>query len=149
MRGCARPLWPGRVLFCLLNSPVRGGDGARAVGAIDDDDDVGFAGTGPPRIRRRASAARQGVIDNDWQILQHLRWGARLRSRRAAPGAALNDQRNLAALTMLSILTRAREAGRRDAIGSARPARSAWSVQRQPAAGFDGEVAGGAVASSF
>ena len=42
--------------------------------------------------------------------------------------------------------TRAREAGRRDA---ARPARSAWSVQRQLAARFDGEVAGGAVASSF
>ena len=50
------------------------------------------------------------------QILQHLRWGARLRARRAAPVAALNDQRNLAALTMLSSLTRAREAGRRDAI---------------------------------
>jgi hypothetical protein len=39
-------------------SPVRGGDGARTVGAIDDDDDVGLAGSGPPRIRRRASAAR-------------------------------------------------------------------------------------------
>jgi hypothetical protein len=36
---------------------------------------------------------------------------------------------------------RAREAGRRDA---ARPARSAWSVQRQLAARIDGEVAGGA-----
>ena len=30
-----------------------------------------------------------------------------------------------------------------------RPARSAWSVQRQLAARFDGEVAGGAVANSF
>jgi hypothetical protein len=40
---------------------------------------------------------------------------------------------------------RAREAGRRDA---ARPARSAWSVQRQLAARFDGEAAGGAVAES-
>jgi hypothetical protein len=30
-----------------------------------------------------------------------------------------------------------------------RPARSAWLVQRQPAARFDGEVAGGAVADSF
>jgi hypothetical protein len=36
--------------------------------------------------------------------------------------------------------------GRHDA---ARPARSAWSVQRQLAARFDGEVAGGAVAISF
>jgi len=39
-------------------------------------------------------------------------------------------------------LTRARETGRRDA---ARPARAAWSVQRQLPARFDGEVAGGAV----
>ena len=53
------------------------------------------------------------------------------------------------AFTLFSTLTRAREAGRRDAIRSTRPARSAWSVQRQPAAGFDGEVAGGAVAGSF
>ena len=50
------------------------------------------------------------------------------------------------AFTLLAALTRAREAGRRDA---ARPARSAWSVQRQLAAQFDGEVAGGAVADSF
>jgi hypothetical protein len=47
---------------------------------------------------------------------------------------------------MLSALSRAREAGRRDAI---RSARSAWSVQRQLAARFDGEVAGGAVADSI
>ena len=46
-------------------------------------------------------------------------------------------------LVLFAALTRAREAGRRDA---ARPARSAWSVQRPLAARFDGEVAGGAVA---
>ena len=101
-----------------------------------------------PLRRRRWSAISYRVIDNDRQILQHLRWGARLRSRRAAAGAALNDQRNLAASAMFSTLTRAREAGRRDADRPAWPARSAWLVQRQPAAGFDGEVAGGAVASS-
>jgi hypothetical protein len=34
--------------------------------------DVGFAGSGRRRwCRRRASAARYGVIDNDRQILQH------------------------------------------------------------------------------
>jgi hypothetical protein len=47
------------------------------------------------------------------------------------------------ALTMLAAVSRAREAGRRDAD---RPARA---VQRQLAARFDGEVAGGAVADSF
>jgi hypothetical protein len=50
------------------------------------------------------------------------------------------------ALTMLAVDTRAREAGRRDADRSARPARA---VQRLLAARFDGEVAGGAVADSF
>jgi hypothetical protein len=49
-------------------------------------------------------------------------------------------------LTIRAVVTRAREAGRRDA---ARPARSAWSVQRQLTARFDGEVAGGAVADPF
>jgi hypothetical protein len=49
-------------------------------------------------------------------------------------------------LVIFAAPTRAREAGRRDA---ARPARSAWSVQRPLAARFDGEVAGGAVADSF
>jgi hypothetical protein len=44
---------------------------------------------------------------------------------------------------MLAVVTRARKTGRRDA------ARSAWSVQRQLAARFDGEVAGGAGADSF
>ena len=53
-----------------------------------------------------------GVIDNDRQSLQQLRWGARLRSRRAAPGAALNDQGNLAALTWFAALrARARLGG--------------------------------------
>ena len=69
------------------------------------DDDVGIAGRGGFEGEQR-----------DRQILQHLRWGARLCSRRAAPGAALNDQRNLVGVNPLSILTRAREAGRRDAI---------------------------------
>jgi hypothetical protein len=41
-----------------------------------------------------------------------------------------------AALTIFAAPTRAHDA--------ARPARSAWSVQRQLAARFDGEVAGGA-----
>ena len=45
-----------------------------------------------------------------------------------APGAARKDQRNLAALVIFAALTRAREAGRRDA------ARPAWAVQRLLAA---------------
>ena len=42
--------------------------------------------------------------------------------------------RGLSALTLFSTLTRAREAGRRDAIRPARPARAAWVVQRLLAA---------------
>ena len=87
------------------------------LGRSGADADVGFAGSGPPRISTPVErSGTYGVIDNDRQILQQLRWGARLRSRRAAPGAALNDQENLAALTWFAALTRAREAGRRDAI---------------------------------
>jgi len=58
-----------------------------------------------------------------------------------APGEALNDLRNLAALIRFAVVTRARIAGRRDADRSARSARA---VQRLLAARFDGEVAGGA-----
>jgi hypothetical protein len=47
-----------------------------------------------------------------------------------ASGTALNDQRNLAALTILSVVTRAHEAGRRDADRPARPARAAWAALR-------------------
>ena len=92
-------------------SPVRGGDGARAVGAIDDDDDVGFAGSGPPRISPPGERSELGVIDNDRQILQHLRW-----------------QRS----PSFSTLARAR--GSETAVAAmpsdpTRPARSAWLVQ--------------------
>jgi hypothetical protein len=45
-------------------------------------------------------------------------------------------------LTVFVALTRAR--ARLGGAYAARPARSAWSVQRQLAARFDGEVAGGA-----
>jgi hypothetical protein len=34
---------------CCSQIPVRGDDGARAVGASDDNDDVGFAGPGRRR----------------------------------------------------------------------------------------------------
>ena len=54
------------------------------------------------------------------------------------------DRQGGGAFTMLAVVTRAREAGRRDADRSARPARA---VQRLLAARFDGEVAGGAVGS--
>ena len=53
--------------------PVRGDDGARAIGAIDDDDDVGF-GERRRWWRRRVAqrgSATYGVIDSDRQILQH------------------------------------------------------------------------------
>ena len=82
------------------------------LGRSGADADVGFrrfgAAADSTPVERSGS---YGVIDNDRQILQQLRWGARLRSRRAAPGAALNDQQNLAALTWFAALTRARARG--------------------------------------
>jgi hypothetical protein len=65
---------------------------------------------------------------------------------RSASSTCESNSLNVAPLTELAVVARAREAGRRDA---ARPARSAWSVPRQLAARFDGEDAGGAVADSF
>src|ERR1700691_6299177 len=81
-------------------------DGAQAVAA-----DVGFAGSGRWRwCRRRSSAARYGVMTTDRKICSTYRGGACSRSRSAAAAAALNDHRNLAAYTLLTALTRAREA---------------------------------------
>jgi hypothetical protein len=81
-------------------SQIRGDDGARPIGAIDDD----LGG------RRRASAARYGVIGNDRQILQHRQW---------------------AALIMLSALTRAREAAPIPTSSDAdRPAPAGWVALR-------------------
>src|ERR1700693_1356161 len=56
--------------FLFSDIPVRGDDGARAVGAIDDDD-VGF-GERRRWWRRRVAqrgSATYGVIDSDRQIL--------------------------------------------------------------------------------
>ena len=62
-----------------------------------------------------------------------------------SPGAALNDQRNLAALLMFAALTRARAR-----LGGAMPTDllgpPGWCSGCWP---HDGEVAGGAVADSF
>jgi hypothetical protein len=80
-----------------------------------------------PLRRRRLTAISYGVIDNRSENLQQ-------------------DYSQSSGLLIFAAPTRAHEAGRRDA---ARPARSAWSVQRPLAARFDGEVAGGAVADSF
>ncbi len=107
---------PGEELFSGI--VVRRFGRTMELGRSGADADVGFrrfgAAADSTPVERSGS---YGVIDNDRQILQQLRWGARLRSRRAAPGAALNDQQNLAALTWFAALTRAREAGRRDAKG--------------------------------
>ena len=121
------------------------------LGRSGADADVGFrrfgAAADSTPVERSGS---YGVIDNDRQILQQLRWGARLRSRRAAPGAALNDQQNLAALTWFAALTRARAR-----LGGAMPSlicstRSMGLVGASEACrGFDGEVGGGAVVDFF
>ena len=81
-------------------SQIRGDDGARPIGAIDDD--VGG--------RRRASAASYGVIATDRKICSTDSGGACSRSRSAAATAALNDHQKLAAYTMIAALTHAREA---------------------------------------
>ena len=56
------------------------------------------------------AGASYGVIDNRSKILQHRQRGAWLRPRSSAAAAALIDHHNLAALTGLVALTRAREA---------------------------------------
>ena len=73
-------------------------------------------------------AARYGVIDNDRQILQHRQWGALPRSLSAADQ---KDQRNLAALIILSAFTRTREAAPIPARSDAdRPAPAGWAALR-------------------
>ena len=81
-------------------SQIRGDDGARPIGAIDDD--VGG--------RRLPSAASYGVIATDRKICSTDSGGACSRSRSAAATAALNDHQKLAAYTMIAALTHAREA---------------------------------------
>ena len=69
------------------------------------DDDVGG--------RRRASAARYGVIATDRKICSTDSGGACSRSRSAAATAALNDHQKLAALHHNSLPSRARARRRR------------------------------------
>ena len=68
------------------------------IGATDDDDDVGFAWSG--RWRRRDLRGRS-INDGKFSSTDMVRLDS------LSPGAALNDQRNLAALTILSVVTRA------------------------------------------
>src|SRR5271163_4569953 len=68
------------------------------------DDDVGFDGGGADRARRGT-----GSSTTDRKICSTDRGGACSRSRSAAAAAALNDHQNLAALTLLSVVTRARD----------------------------------------
>ena len=82
--------------------------GARAIGA---DADVGFAWSGRRRWyrrRRRSSAASYRVVGNDRKFRSTDSGGALPRSLSAAAAAARKDQRNLAALTGIAALTRAR-----------------------------------------
>src|SRR5271154_1894677 len=106
-----------------------------------------------PRLRRAARPARAAwtalrllanVADS---ILVIFRFGATMERPRRSSAASYGvssttiakfRSTDVVALIMIVAHARAREAGRRDA---ARPARSAWSVQRQLAARFDGEVA--------
>jgi hypothetical protein len=68
-----------------------------------------FADSGATMVPAPVEAARYGVIDNDRQILQHRQWGALPRSLSAADR---KDQRNLAALIILSAFTRTRIIGK-------------------------------------
>ena len=88
------------------------GGGRWSLGRSAPMPDVGFAGSGRRRwCRRRSSAASYRVIDNDRQIPQHRQWwrSTSLAQRRGRCGS--KDQRNLAALTDMVALSRAREAG--------------------------------------
>ena len=69
------------------------------IGATDDDDDVGFAWSG--RWRRRDLRGRS-INDGKFSSTDMVRLAS------LSPGAALNDQRNLAALLIFAALTRAR-----------------------------------------
>ena len=95
---CWPPAAPSPISF-LAEFGSGADDGARAVGATDDDD-VGFAGSG--RWRRRDLRGRS-INDGKFSSTDMVRLAS------LASGAALNDLRNLAALTMLSVITRARE----------------------------------------
>src|ERR1700681_3285892 len=75
-----------------------------------------------------AGAARAtGSSTTDRKICSTDSGGACSRSRSAAATAALHDHQNLAALIILSALTRARMAG---AGRAERPARAAWAARR-------------------
>ena len=109
------------------------------IGATDDDDDVGFAWSG--RWRRRDLRGRS-INDGNFSSTDMVRLAS------LSPGAALNDQRNLAALLIFAALTRARAR-----LGGAMPTDlldllgpPGWFSGCWP---HDGEVAGGAVAPSF
>ena len=80
-------------------SQIWGDDGARPIGAIDDD--VGG--------RRRASAASYGVIATDRKICSTDSGGACSRSRRRG-GCGTERSSEIGRVTMLAILTCAREA---------------------------------------
>ena len=114
-----------------------------AVGAIDDDDDVGFG------ERRRWWRRRVAQLRGHRQRSPNSPALTVGRLAMLSPGCAGRGSERSAefgSVNPSSLPSRARaRLGRHDA---ARPARSAWSVQRQLAARFDGEVAGGAVADS-
>ena len=85
----------------------------------------GGAGAGADRAK-----ARYGVMTTDRKICSTYRGGACSRSRSAAAAAALNDHRNLAALTRLAAVTRARGAPIPGSPEAERPARAAWWALR-------------------
>jgi hypothetical protein len=72
------------------------------------DDDVGFTGAGRPQRGTGSSTTIAKFCSTYVGALSFALSGLRR--------ALLNDQRNLAALTLFAALTRAREAERRDAI---------------------------------
>ena len=78
-----------------------------------------------------SSAASYRVIDNDRKFRSTDSGGALPRSLSAADAAARKDQRNLAALTILAALTRARETAPIPARSDAdRPAPAGWAALR-------------------
>ena len=123
--------WPtSTVLFSGIVVGRSAADaGARAIGAAAD---VGFTWSRRRRwCRRRSSAGRYGVIGNDRKFCSTDSGGALPRSLSAAELRLRKDQRNLAALAMFAVVTRAREAAPIPARSEAdRPAPAGWAALR-------------------
>ena len=89
---------------------VRGDDGARAIGDADVASPVG--GGGPAPVERSELRGHRQRSQNSAALTVGRLLSLARRSGCGGAGAALNDHRNLAALTILAVVTRARGARR-------------------------------------